>query len=451
MRQKEITMTNILRTIICSKANIARLQRGLCLLLLLTLVGKLAEQPMSAAAVPHKTTKKQTKKKPKGIDAPKYVQKKKLPVLEGILVERDDRAQTLTGEGSIIEDSNGEFKFNPASTIKLGTALWALVHYGRDYTYKTEMFIDGTIDREEHVLIGDVYIEGNDPTFRKEQGKLMAMSLTQRGIQSVKGNLFVSKSLTMNFYWSGKDAGDQLMQVLSPMVPIKGKNGKTHYVHAGIVFKGRKVGDHPPSAELIDTYESPKLVELLKPMLCFSINPMAENIGKTLGGPKMMEEFLREYLHLDADDIHLDSTSGLGKCRIKTHAMMRILFALDDLLQGKLSAILAVAGQDHGTLFNRFNKDDLGTVMAKTGTLPDTDYGVSALAGQANTGTGRIWLVIFEQQGKVPNFHTRQAGIVKRIQSEQGGSLTFDYTNTQRPLAFEFSPGTYVHLKQIKR
>jgi D-alanyl-D-alanine carboxypeptidase len=177
---------------------------------------------------------------------------------------------------------------------------------------------------------------------------------------------------------------------------------------------------------------------------------MADNIGKTLGGPKQMEEFLREYLHLNPDDVHLDSTSGLGRCRIKTHAMMRILFALDDLLHGELSEILAVAGQDHGTLFMRFNKDDIGSVIAKTGTLTDTDYGVSALAGQTNTSHGRIWLVIFEQQGKVPTFHNRQAEIVKRIQSEQGGPLTFGYASIQRPLAFEFSPKAYIHGKQVR-
>ena len=69
--------------------------------------------------------------------------------------------------------------------------------------------------------------------------------------------------------------------------------------------------------------------------------------------------------------------------------MMKLLRALRaDLARYRMTFadIMPVAGIDKGTLENRFDTDfATGSVVGKTGTLGNTDGGVSALAGEINT------------------------------------------------------------------
>jgi serine-type D-Ala-D-Ala carboxypeptidase/endopeptidase (penicillin-binding protein 4) len=376
----------------------------------------------------------------KKVDAPKTVRKKKLDLIEGVLVERDDRDQTGKPEGTVLEERGSEYRFNPASTIKIATGLWALSAYGSpSYTYPTNVFTDGTIDPATHILHGDVYVKGENPVFRADNAEEIADGLHKQGIESVSGSLIVSKRFTMSFYSTGKQAGNLLLNVLSPLQKVQyGKKRKFRFEHVGIRFKNVKVGDPPKGAEPFLELKSAPLVDVLKVMSCYSINPVADNIGTTLGGPKKLAEFLKEKFDLDKDEVQLSSTSGLGENRISTHAMMKILLTYNDSLRAnglELSAILPVAGEDEGTLRDRFNTDETKTsVIAKTGTL----NGVSALVGETNTKNGPVWFVIFEQHGAIPSFHMRQQDIVAKIQQEQGGPAKFDYQ--PHALIFEYWP-----------
>src|SRR5437016_11137786 len=159
---------------------------------------------------------------------------------------------------------------------------------------------------------------------------------------------------------------------------------------------------------------------------------MAERIGENVGGPQAVSATLSDKLKINADEIALSSTSGLGINRVTPRAMMKILRALGDELQKNrlsLSDILPVAGIDPGTLEDRYTDPlERGSVIAKTGTLVRTDGGASSLVGQMKTKSGRVVLfVILNQRGNVVHFRQNQDYIVAAIQNRLGGPAPFDY------------------------
>src|SRR4030095_3988088 len=90
--------------------------------------------------------------------------------------------------------------------------------------------------------------------------------------------------------------------------------------------------------------------------------------------------------------------------------------------------IMPVAGLDRGTLENRFDTDfSSGSVVGKTGTLGSTDGGVSSLAGEMNTRSGKLLFVIFNQRGSVSRFRSFQNFYVSLIQGQFGGAESLDY------------------------
>ena len=89
---------------------------------------------------------------------------------------------------------------------------------------------------------------------------------------------------------------------------------------------------------------------------------------------------------------------------------------------------MPVAGLDDGTLEGRFANDySRGSVVGKTGTLGQTDGGVSALAGEINTRDGRFLFVIFNQRGRVNGFRAFQNNYISLIQGEFGGPVSLGY------------------------
>ena len=192
------------------------------------------------------------------------------------------------------------------------------------------------------------------------------------------------------------------------------------------------VGPVPGGARLLLTQRSSRLVDILKVLLCYSNNFMAEGIGESLGGPVAIQDQLCKLLALSPDQIKLSSSSGLGVNRISPRVMMKIYRALRTELQKNglsPSDILPVAGVDPGTLQERFTGPNWrGSVIAKTGTLVRTDGGASALVGQLRAANGEVLLfVIMNQRGSVVRFRENQDYLVMLIQNSRGGPKAFDY------------------------
>jgi serine-type D-Ala-D-Ala carboxypeptidase/endopeptidase (penicillin-binding protein 4) len=352
-------------------------------------------------------------------------------------------AETL--EGTTIAAQSIDEKFNPASSVKLATTLVALRTLGTDFRFLTSVWAAGTIDRTTSTLTGDLIVSGRDPSFQYEHAVMLARELNRLGIRTVTGNLIVAPGFTMNFDGSTKHSGDQFRETFDAARrsgdatrawiderTLVSDNISLSSVPSVVINGEVQVGSVPVGARPLLTHKSSKLVDILKALLCYSNNFMAERLGDTLGGPQNVRAALIDKLKINPEEIMMASTSGLGVNRFTPRAMMKILRGLlEELDRNKLtlSDILPVAGIDPGTLEHRYtDPTERGSVIAKTGTLVRTDGGASSLVGQTKTKSGRVVLfVILNQRGNVIRFRQNQDWIVMAIQSALGGAAPFDY------------------------
>jgi serine-type D-Ala-D-Ala carboxypeptidase/endopeptidase (penicillin-binding protein 4) len=357
--------------------------------------------------------------------------------LQGVLIE--------TLDNRIVAAQSIDQPFNPASAVKLATALVALRTFGPDHRFNTGFWTDGTLDKANGQLVGNLYVTGRDPSFHHEHAVMIAREMNNLGIRTVTGNLVVSPSFTMNFSWSARGSGGLLYDTLdSSLRSTEALRAWTYERTALADFASLKtvpslavmgevsVGPAAPGAKLLLTHKSSKLRDVLKVLLCYSNNFMAERIGDSLGGRETVMRQLTSSLAIPTEELQLATLSGLGVNRVTPRAMMKIFRALRSELQKyKLSPadIMPVAGIDPGTLEERFTGPAWqGSVIAKTGTLTRTDGGASALVGQMRIRSGETLLfVILNQRGNVVRFRSNQDYLVMQVQNSRGGPRAFDY------------------------
>jgi D-alanyl-D-alanine carboxypeptidase/D-alanyl-D-alanine-endopeptidase (penicillin-binding protein 4) len=356
---------------------------------------------------------------------------------QGVLVE--------TLEGGVVRAEAADQSFNPASAVKLLTALDALRTFGPKHRFATTFWVTGTFDKATGTVTGDLVVSGRDPSFHDEHAVAVARELNQLGIKTVTGDLVVAPRFTMNFSPSSQRSGERLYDTLDatrrPAAAAKAWTDSRFAMNDAEALRSTPsvavmgavyVDSVPKSARAISTHYSPALVDVLKVLLCYSNNFMAERLGDQLGGARGLEDFLSRELGFKAGEFRLASTSGLGVNRMTPRQMMKVYRALlDTLHESKLKAadILPVAGVDPGTLQKRYaDKPNRGSVIAKTGTLPRTDGGASALVGQMRAHDGATLLfVILDQRGSVVRFRQTQDSIVSEVQAARGGPLAFTY------------------------
>jgi D-alanyl-D-alanine carboxypeptidase/D-alanyl-D-alanine-endopeptidase (penicillin-binding protein 4) len=360
--------------------------------------------------------------------------------LQGVLIE--------TLDGRTVASQSVDLAFNPASAIKLATALVALRSFGPNHRFNTGIWTTGSFDKASGTVNGNLYISGRDPSFHYEHAVMLARQLNGLGIRTVTGDLIVAPGFTMNFNWSARRSGEGLYDTLDATLrPAEAASAWTyartalgdHSALASVpsvaVMGDVYVNPVAPGAKLLLTHQSSKLTDILKVLLCYSNNFMAERLGDSLGGVDSVQSSLTKSLSIPPSELRFASLSGLGVNRVSPRAMMKVFRALrEELRKHKLSTtdIMPVAGIDPGTLQERFTAPAWrGSVIAKTGTLVRTDGGVSSLVGQMRTTSGEILLfVIFNQRGNVSRFRDNQDYLVKQVQTSRGGPGAFSY----RPL-----------------
>src|SRR5688572_6756893 len=111
--------------------------------------------------------------------------------LQGVLVE------TLDGKPVAVQSADETF--NPASAIKLATALFTLRTFGPEHRFTTGIWTTGTLEKATGTLNGNLYVSGRDPSFHYEHAVMIARQLNLLGIRTVTGNLVVAPGFTMNF------------------------------------------------------------------------------------------------------------------------------------------------------------------------------------------------------------------------------------------------------------
>ena len=95
--------------------------------------------------------------------------------------------------GKTIFSSHEHKTFVPASVAKLITSYTALKELGPDYTFKTEIYVDGPV--VDGKLDGNLYIKGyGDPFLVDEKTWILAKSISSLGLKRLKGDLVVDGS-----------------------------------------------------------------------------------------------------------------------------------------------------------------------------------------------------------------------------------------------------------------
>lgn len=99
---------------------------------------------------------------------------------------------------------NAAQAMNPASTMKLLTTYAGLELLGPTYTWKTEAYLDGKL--EKGVLKGNLILKGyGEPKFTIEQFWLWLSELRARGLKEIQGDLILDRSF---FSLPEHDPGD---------------------------------------------------------------------------------------------------------------------------------------------------------------------------------------------------------------------------------------------------
>jgi D-alanyl-D-alanine carboxypeptidase len=266
----------------------------------------------------------------------------------------------------------------------------------------------------------------------------------------------------MNFNWSARGSGERLYDTLD--ATLRSADATSSWVYSRSIVGDRValetipnvmvmgevvVNPVTPNARLLMSQQSSKLIDILKVLLCYSNNFMAERLGDNLGGVEAVVRNITSSLTISPDELQIATLSGLGINRVTARAMMQIFRALrEELRKYKLSTtdIMPVAGIDPGTMRDRFTDvASRGSVIAKTGTLNRTDGGASSLVGQMKAANGEILLfVIMNQRGSVLRFRENQDYLIRQAQNSRGGPKAFDYKPLALPMRLADTRNTVV-------
>jgi D-alanyl-D-alanine carboxypeptidase/D-alanyl-D-alanine-endopeptidase (penicillin-binding protein 4) len=361
-----------------------------------------------------------------------------IPGYSGVLIEDMN--------GKVIKESYSNYAFNPASNVKVATAYSVIKTFGPDYRFPTNVYTDGTIDQSTGTLTGNVYVAGRDPYFTLEHGVAVAQALNKLGVRQVTGDLIVTNSFVMALNGSYQRSAEILFATLDiskrsaaatrawqDYLASSGKFGQIQTTPS-VSFTGKLYIDIiPTNAKLLFSHESAPLKEIVKTTLCYSNNFLAEKLGDMLGGAYAVARIVQVNAGVSPAEFSLQTSSGLGINRVTPQAQMKLLKTFRKELEKykmTFADVMPIAGIDPGTLQNRFKGFPyIGSVVAKTGTLGNTDGGVSSLTGEMQTKNGKMLFVIFNQKGSANRFRSFQDSYVNMVQNQQGGAGSLGYSS----------------------
>lgn len=359
-----------------------------------------------------------------------------IPGYSGILVESE--------KGAIVMESYSSYTFNPASNVKVATGYAVLKTFGVNYRFSTNVWTDGGIDQSTGTLTGNLYISGRDPVFVHEHAVAIADELNRMGVRKVEGDLIVTDNFSINYSNSPRSSASVLQSTMNGVARSKsatkawenhlynsGKKTSYNIIPSVVVTGNSNVNGLPPNARLLFAHESAPLREIVKATLSYSNNFLSEKLGDMLGGAYAVARTVQQDAQVNSLEFNLATCSGLGINRVSPRAQMKLLRTFKGFLEKNkmsFSDVMPVGGMDEGTLKNRFNTGFFrGSVVGKTGTLGNTDGGVSTLSGEITTKQGKFLFVIFNQRGSVNRFRSFQNYLVPLVQSELGGATPMRY------------------------
>lgn len=355
-------------------------------------------------------------------------------------------------DGTVVDSKAADSPINPASVVKVATSLWALEKLGPEYRFETKILVLGSIDRTRGTVEGSLVFEGEgDPDFQAENAFLVAYALNDLGIRRVTGALVVGPRFWMG--WEGGSEGTnpntearglvmagRLRKALDP------KRWDRATLLAWRTFAQRRaIQARPPRVVVLGGVRTENAVEVGVPILvhrsnsldhtlrrfnCYSNNDI-ERVGVALGPASDLASTLAARWAVDDSWVHLATTSGLGENRLTPRLVVRLLrdFRATAEARGKrIEDLLPVAGCDPGTVANFFPRlsDPINatSLVGKTGTLTNTDGGVSVLAGYLNTARGEVVFCVAAPKaiGRIRSARRSEETWVLDLLAKEGGA-----------------------------
>ena len=328
--------------------------------------------------------------------------------MHGVYVETLDTHEALVAY-------NEAALFNPASVMKIVTSIAALDKLGANYRFRTEFRTNGNINIKNGEIVGDlIVIGGGDPAFSLQDASNAGAALRKLGIQRVTGNLIVSGAFICNENSQKDISAGVLRRNLG--LTIRGTTELVNYTQKEL-----------PGRKLL-TVESDALLHLLQEQNARSINAMADAIGEFIGGAEAVRKFLIDRVGLRAEEVYISRASGLEVNRLTAWGTAKMLRGVISWLKANSyepEDLMPIAGIDPSTVGGRFTEPEFaGSVVAKTGTLHETDNGAANLAGIAYTkAKGPVLFVIYDMaEGRNPAHLRRvQDEFLKNLMQELGG------------------------------
>lgn len=279
---------------------------------------------------------------------------------------------------------NADTTFNPASLLKLATSLAALRRFGPDHRFTTRVFAEGAVDPRGKRLDGSLYLDGNDPSFGDFAANVVRRELKARGVERVRDKILATPGFSFNYSESPEASAKHTADAM--------KLGQKETGVAGQVA----------GSQLFVVHSNP-LREVLLYMNAHSNNFVADQLCGQFGGPAELQRFLVTELSLPAEQVYLETCSGLEVNRMTPRGLAAVIRALADEVNRhgmKIEDVMPVASCDWGTLRRRLE----GTryqcaAVGKTGTLTTTDGGASNLAGIAFTEDAGPFIYVVLSKG----------------------------------------------------
>jgi D-alanyl-D-alanine carboxypeptidase/D-alanyl-D-alanine-endopeptidase (penicillin-binding protein 4) len=298
----------------------------------------------------------------------------------------------------------------PASVQKLYTTSTALLRFGADARFHTQVVATGALD-PQGVWRGDIYLKGaGDPTLGQPQIDALAQAIAaQSGITRVAGSVLGDESVFDSLRGSSRTGfalDRDIAGVLSGVAVGRGfsKDGSPPKAAArrlakalralSIAVDGRSgAGTAPEGAPEVAAIDSPPMAEIVRqtnvPSDNFDAEMLLKDLGAHFGGAGTTTAgaaVVRDQLATFGVHPRIVDGSGLSRAnRTTPRQVVRLLERMEGSeLAPQFAASLPVVGRT-GTM----RKRNRGTVAqdrcrAKTGTL----RAVSALAGYCQTTGG---------------------------------------------------------------
>ncbi len=307
----------------------------------------------------------------------------------------------LTADSCIYKQNERQL-MRPASCMKLVTAITAIDELGGGYQFKTRLKYTGRI--KDKVLDGDLYcIGGMDPRFNADDMTAFAASLSEMGIDTIRGNIYADKSMKDSNLFGEGWCWDDDNYTLSPLLISREDSFVSRFIdklHDDSIFYAgpSDLVKQCPSESYLITTRAHSIDQILMKMMKESNNLYAESmyyqIAASTGNhpasaksARAVERRLVNKVGLDASKYKFADGSGLSLYNYVTAEMLvRLLrYAVqNDNIYMHLLPSLPIAGVD-GTLRKRMKGSlTCGNVHAKTGTLT----GCISLSGYCTASNG---------------------------------------------------------------